>query len=67
MRRNQAALFRCRRRREEALIKIYSGKILETPYVVSYKLKSLSLVQGGDELSRKILVQQDFHTGCNSF
>jgi hypothetical protein len=23
--------------------------------------------QRGDELSRQILVQQDFHAGCNSF
>ena len=23
--------------------------------------------QGGDELARQILVQQDFHAGCNSF
>ena len=58
----------------EASIKVLDRNLVEFAVVQplhSQRMDGISFVafraQRRDELSWKILVQQDFHTGCNSF
>jgi hypothetical protein len=40
---------------------------LSRPIVAMLKFVQVRRAKGGDEFSRQILVQQDFHAGCSSF